>query len=209
MIAMGYRALHTQGERWLLHKLRAEGHDVNLEVRKNNDVIFDVYDETEGTAWEVLTAKFFKSAHEQDEAIIAKIFRYLLHCKQLRFLVVSVNSEEIKLLHKIGLEHWHIYGDYWSEGLCGFEYHKGTSSLDIAKKIYKALVGYAPIHEWCRKGRRKYHPKAEVEKDFARITRALGLPKNFLIGLWRDWHLVWVWKLENALRKWKLKKTYL
>ena len=59
---MGYRELHTAAERALIERLRRAGHFVLPEARKDHDVIFDVYDATTDTAWEVLTAKFFRSA---------------------------------------------------------------------------------------------------------------------------------------------------
>jgi len=204
---MGYRELHTAAERALIERLRRAGHFVLPEARKDHDVIFDVYDATTDTAWEVLTAKFFRSAHEQDEAVIAKIFRYLMWCRRLNFLVVSVDDEDLPLLHNLGLEHWHCYGSWWSGEVSGWRYHRGKSAREIVKAIYAALVRFAPIAEWCRERRRAAHPKAAVEKEFDRITRALGLPKNFLIGLWRDWRLQWVWKLEKILPRWRLQRV--
>ncbi|MEM5798608.1 MAG: hypothetical protein QXP39_00990 [Candidatus Aenigmatarchaeota archaeon] len=204
---MSYKELHAAAEDFLVKRLTAQGHDVEKEKARNHDVLFDVYDVSTDTAWEVLTAKIVRSAHEQDEAIIAKIFRYLLFVKNLKFLIVSFGHEEIEMFHRLGLEHWHLHNHWWHIGeLKGWSYHRGKSAREIANRIFKVMTNYAPISEWCREGRRKEHPKADVAEDFERMTNELGLPKNFLIGLWRDWRLNWVWKLENILPKWKIRK---
>jgi len=210
---MSYKELHAAGEELLFKRLTARGHKVQKEFRRNHEVIFDIYDATTDTAWEVLTAKYVRSAHEQDEAIIAKIFRYLLHCKNVKFLIVSFDHAEIEMFHRLGLEHWHAHNGWWSfrrsEKLRGWKYHKGKSARRIANEIYRSMIKFAPLAEWTREKRRKDHPKEEVAKEFEKITEQLGLPKNFLIGMWRDWRLMWVWKLEKVLPLWAKKYSKL
>jgi hypothetical protein len=200
---MSYAELHKAAEEFILKKLRSQGHKVEREVGKDHDVVFDVYDATTDTAWEILTAKIVRSSHEQDEAIIGKIFRYLLQCKNLKFLIVSFDHEELEVFHNLKLEHWHIHNGWWSLGeLKGWKYHKGKTAKQIADKIFEAMIKFAPLKEWTKEGRRKDHPKESVAADFDKITTKLGLPKNFLIGLWRDYRLMWVWKLEQILPEW-------
>ncbi len=205
---MRYKELHTAAEEFLVKRLTSQGHKVEREKAIDHEVMFDVWDSTEGTAWEVLTAKIVRSSHEQDEAIITKIFRYLLIAKNLKFLIVSFDHDELEMFHKLGLEHWHLHNHWWAIGkLKGLSYHRGRTARQIANRIFKAMTSYAPLTEWTRERRRRDHPKAAVVRDFERITKELGLPKNFLIGMWRDWRLAWVWKLEKILPYWA-RKTF-
>jgi hypothetical protein len=204
---MSYKELHKAGEEWIVRWLKAKGHKVLQEAALNHEVVFDVYDATTSTAYEVLTAKIVRSGHEQDEMILYKLFHYLLLVPRLRFYIVSFGKDELEVFHSLHLEHWHLYSKGWLKTeLRGPIYHKGKSALEVANAIYKAMVNYAPLHEWIAKDRRHKHPKAAVEKDFARLTAQLGLPKNFLIGMWRDWRLLWVWRLEYILKLWKKRK---
>lgn len=203
---MAYKELHRAAEEFLIQRLQKKGHKVSREHAVDHKVLFDVYDATENTAWEVLTAKIVRSGHEQDEAILAKIFRYMMHVPNVKFLLVSFDHEELQMFHDLKLEHWHAHDGWWSfggpESLKRLYYHRGKTAAQVARDIFNAMVGYAPLKEWIKKGRRKYHPKASVAADFEQITKKLGLPKNFLIGMYRDWRLQWVWKLEQILPLW-------
>lgn len=198
MIFLSYADLHRAAEEHVLKKLKKRGHKAELEFHAN-DSIFDVYDKTTDTVYEILTAKIVVSAHEQPEAIITKIFKYLLHCRDLVFYLASYDHEEIDLFHSLGMAHWHLIYD-WDNQLQRSFFHKGKKPKTIAKKIYRLLVSFAPLTEWIREGRRKKHP---VPKEFGRLTKRVGLPQHFLQGLWRDWRLNWVWKLEKILPKWR------
>jgi len=201
---MSYKELHQAAEDWIVNYLKKKGHKVKKEAAKDHEVLFDVWDKTDNTAYEVLTAKIVRSGHEQDEMILYKIFHYLLICPRLRFYLVSFNHEELKMFHELGLEHWHLWSRGWlSTDVKGTSYHKGKSALQVANRIYRAMIKFVPLKEWCTEGRRKNHPKADVEKEFAKLTKQIGLPKNFLIGMWRDWRLLWVWRLEYVLPMWK------
>ncbi|MEM2478700.1 MAG: hypothetical protein QXE64_01220 [Candidatus Pacearchaeota archaeon] len=202
---MDYRELHAKAEDWIFEKLKAKGHKVLKEAAKNHEVVFDVYDASTDTAYEVLTAKFFRSAHEQDEMIIYKIFHYLLLVRRLRFYIVSYDRQELELFHRLGLEHWHLSSEgLFNKKVGNLIYHRGKSALQIANKIFNALVKFAPLEEWIKKGRRNApgHKKSDVARPFVALTKKLGLPKNFFIGLWRDWRLLWVWRLEYLLPLW-------
>lgn len=205
---MSYKELHAAGEDLLIKRLTAQGHKVQRELRRDHEAIFDVYDATTDTAWEVLTAKYVRSAHEQDEAIIAKIFRYLLHCKNVKFLIVSFDHGEIEMFHSLGLEHWHAHNGWWSfrrpEKLKGWKYHRGSSARVVARRIYREMTKFAPLKEWTAENRRKRH-KYPLPPELDKITERLGLPKNFLKGMYRDWRLAWVWKLEKILPLWAKK----
>jgi len=202
---MSYKELHAQAERWIAEQLEKMGHEVEIELAIDHEVLFDVHDKSTETAYEVLTAKFFRSGHEQDEMIIYKLFHYLLICPRLKIYVVSFErGQELELLHRLGLEHWHLWSGGWlSPEIRGSSYHRGRSAAQVVGGIYKALLRFAPLEEWTKKGRRAGHPKKGVEGKFAALTEKLGLPKNFLIGLWRDWRLLWVWRLEYILPLWQ------
>ncbi len=195
---ISYKILHKKAEEYLKRKL---DHQIKLEYRKDHKkpAIFDVYDKKKDVAYEILTAKIIKSSHEHEEAILSKLFRYLIKCPRLKFYLVSYGEEEIELFHNLNLEHWHLFCD-WEGNIEKEVYHKGKSALEIAKFIYKILISLAPLSEWIKEGRRKKHSSKE---EFEKLTEKYKLPKNFLIGLWRDWHLDWVWKLEKALPKWE------
>lgn len=195
-----YETIHRKTEQYIAQKLKKQGYKkVLIESRiKKDTCIFDVYNQDTDTAYEVLTAKIVRSAHEQDEAIISKMFRYLLHCLRLKFYLASYNHEEIEMFHDLRLEHWHLNFD-WSDNIIKTTYHKGKKAEAIACKIFNLLIGYAPLKEWTREKRRKKHPKPE---EFEKLTKEYGLPEHFLVGLWRDWRLMWVWKLEKILPKW-------
>jgi hypothetical protein len=201
---MNYKELHNRAEQLLVQILTKKGHKVERQKAINHEVLFDVWDATQRTAWEVLTAKIVRSSHEQDEAIITKIFRYLLIAKRLKFLIVSFDHNELEMFHSLGLEHWHTHNHWWHTGqLSALKYHKGKTARQIANRIFKAMINYAPLSEWTREGRRKDHPKTEkIASDFERISKKIGLPKNFLIGMWRDYRLMWCWKLEKILPIW-------
>jgi len=190
-----YRELHQEAEEFLVRKLKRMGHEVEREVRQDSFCIFDVYDKTTDTAWEILTAKIIKPSHEHEEGILTKLFRYLLYCRDLRFLVVGLWDEDLPALHRLKLRHWHLRDKR-------LVYHPGLPARRIAERVLKAMLEIAPIEEWTREGRRKDHPKKAVEERFRELTQKLGLPKNFLLGLWRDWRLNWVWKLEEVLPRW-------
>jgi len=195
---LSYDLIHEKAEDYIVEELKKKGYKAVKQQRVKNGNIFDVYEPQTKTAYEVLTAKIIRSAHEQDEAIIAKMFRYLLYAKHLKFYLASFNHEEIEMFHNLGLEHWHLEFN-WDGELIGKSYHKGKTAEEIAKKIFKLLVSYAPLREWTREKRRKQHPAPE---EFKKLTKKYGLPEHFLIGLWRDWRLQWVWKLEKVLPKW-------
>jgi hypothetical protein len=200
---MSYTELHRAAEEFILKKLRARGHEAERQVARDRDVIFDVYDATTDTAWEVQTAKIVRSSHEQDEAIITKIFRYLLFCQDVKFIIASFDHDELELFHRLGLEHWHLHDSWWRlERLRGWIYHRGKTARQVAMLIFSEMTQFAPLSEWVREGRRADHPKARVAKAFETMTDKLGLPKNFLVGMWRDWRLMWVWKLEQILPEW-------
>jgi len=187
----------------MVEKLRKLGHDVSREHACNHEVIFDIYDKTTDTAYEILTAKIIRSTYEKDEAIIAKIFSYLLHCKNLIFVLVSYNHEELEIFHKLKLEHIHLECN-WNNEIIAEKYHKGFTAREIAKRILKLLKSIAPIDEWISEDRRKKHSK--MPEEFEKLTKKYGLPENFLKGLWKDWHLAWVLRMEKALLKWKNKR---
>ena len=192
-----YNVLHSKAEEFLASKIKDLGHEVALEQRKNTEVIFDVYDVTANEAWEVLTAKIVRSSHEKDEAIIEKIFRYLLWVEKLKFLIVSYNHEELEIFHKLEIEHWHLNSKSWTRPeFRNMFYHRGQSAKAIAIKIAKALLDFAPMKEWISKDRRKKHKK--VPKELLELNKKLNLPNNFLKGVWRDWRLMWVWKFEKS-----------
>ncbi|MEM4282589.1 MAG: hypothetical protein QXU88_01165 [Candidatus Woesearchaeota archaeon] len=206
-----YKELHDKAKEKLAAELKAKGHSVVVEARRHKEVIFDVYDSTTGTAYEILTAKIVRSGHEQDEALLAKIFRYLLDARTLKFYIASYDHRELDFFHKMALEHWHYDFNFWG-GLREKRYHKGITAARAAQKIISAMKKVAPILEWCRPRRRAAHIKnAEAEKKIVTLTEKLGLPKNFLKGLWRDWRLLWVWKLEKLLPQWEvaMKKKWL
>jgi len=202
---MNYRTLHAEAEEKLLSYLWAKKHKAVKEYRTKYG-IFDVYDITDSCCWEVLTAKIIRSGHEQDEAIIAKIFRYMLFAPKIRFLLVSYDHEELEMFHRMKIEHWHIHNGWWSGRLGEIYYHKGKPAYKIAHEIYEAMISIAPLTEWTKEKRRAKHPdrKTEVQETNDR----LGLPKNFLLGLWRDWRLAWVWRLEKVLPKWAKRYGY-
>jgi hypothetical protein len=202
---MGYKELHAEAERWIAAQLRRKGHRVEIERAVNHEVLFDVYDRSTKTAYEVLTAKFFRSGHEQDEMILYKFFHYLMVCPRLKVYVVSYErGQELEMLHNLGLQHWHLWSGGWFDTeIRGSSYHRGSSVARVVDRIYKAMLSFAPLREWTREGRRAKHPKKDVEVEFTKITKQLGLPKNFLIGLWRDWRLLWVWRLEYILPLWQ------
>jgi hypothetical protein len=197
---MNYRALHAVAEEKLLEMLRQRGHVAFREYRTKN-CIFDVYDETENTCWEVLTVKFVRSSHEKDEAILAKIFCYTMVVPRIKFLLVSYDHEELEMFHKVGIEHWHVHNGWMGFGGLGkIYYHRGQTAHRIAHKIYDAMKAYAPIREWTRPRRRKAHSEvAKVQK----INDRLGLPHNFLTAIWRDYRVMWAWRLERILSKWE------
>lgn len=205
---MSYKELHKAAKEFIIKRLKKKGHKVSTEYRagtKRRYVIFDVYDHTTDTAYEVLTAKIVVSAHEQPEAFVAKMFRYLLHCKNLRFILASFDTEEIPMFHTMGIEHWHIHDSWWRIGkLKGFVRHTGSSARTVARQIYKAMIKFAPLKEWTQENRRKRH-KYPMPPRLDKLTAKLGLPKNFLKGMWRDWRLNWVWKLEKILPAWAKK----
>lgn len=195
-----YDVLHDKAKEWLAERLREKGHSVVLEQRMNHEVIFDVYDRTEQTAWEVLTAKIVRSSHEQDEAIIAKIFRYLLWVKNLKFLLVSYDHEELDFFHTMGIEHWHLSStSWWKPSFGKLFYHRGKNPKEVAVRLVREMLKFAGLEEWVGKQRGKAHRKQPIPQQFDKLTKALGLPKNFLKGMWRDWRLMWVWKLEKIL----------
>jgi hypothetical protein len=197
---MFYREIHKDAQKRIAEELIEKGHEAKIEYRKQG-VIFDVYDLTTDEGYEVLTAKFQRSAHEQDEVVIAKMLRYLLRCKQLHFIVACVDNEDLDYLHNMQIEHWH-YSYSWLGGFRQRYRHSGKSAKTIAKRITAAMKRIAPLGEWCKEGRRDHKKIPQFEK----LTKKLGLPKNFLIGIWRDWHLNWVWKLERELQRWNKKK---
>lgn len=197
-----YAKIHEKTEQLIVAMLKSRGHAVAREVRRHREVIFDVYDSTTGTAYEVLTAKIVRSSHEQDEAILAKIFRYLLEARSLKFWIASYNHEELEMFHSMGLEHWHVEYD-WFGRMKRKYYHRGKTAARAASDIIRAMQRIAPLVEWCRPRRRAAHMRAtEKEKQIATATKRLGLPKNFLKGIWRDWLLLWCWKLEKILPQW-------
>ncbi|MEM7814726.1 MAG: hypothetical protein QXF55_00075 [Candidatus Aenigmatarchaeota archaeon] len=197
-----YSKLHEATEKLIVEQLKKRGHSASREVRRHREVIFDVYDATTGTAYEVLTAKIVRSGHEQDEAILAKIFRYLLEARSLKFWIASYNHEELEMFHRMGIEHWHAEYDWFGRPRrkC---HHRGKSAARAASDIIRTMQRIAPLAEWCRPRRRAAHMKdVKAEKAIAVATARLGLPKNFLKGIWRDWRLLWVWKLEKLLPQW-------
>lgn len=197
---ISYKSIHQKTEEFIKSQLEKKGYkDVLLEHRVKDGVIFDVWNLATNTVYEVLTAKIVRSAHEQDEAIISKLFRYLLFAKRVKFYLASYNHEEIEMFHNLGIEHWHVNFD-WQGHIIKTIYHPGKRAQVIARKIYNLLVSWAPIKEWTFEKRRKKHPAPE---EFKRLTTKYSLPEHFLIGLWRDWRLNWVWKLEKILPKWK------
>ena len=202
---MSYRKLHAEAQKWIVAQLKARGHRAEMEFAVDHEVLFDVYDRSTKTAYEVLTAKFVRSGHEQDEMILYKFFHYLMVCPRLKVYVVSFDREqELEMLHRLGLEHWHLWSGGWFDNkIRGSGHHKGRSVAAVVDRIYKAMLRSAPLEEWTKKGRRAGHPRKGVEKEFERSTKRLGLPKNFLIGLWRDWRLLWVWRLEYLLPLWQ------
>ncbi|MEM4389587.1 MAG: hypothetical protein QXG98_02910 [Candidatus Micrarchaeia archaeon] len=195
-----YTELHERVKAELAAELRAAGHIVRSEFRTDG-CIFDVWDATTKTAYEVLTAKIVRSSHERDEAIIAKLFRYVLHCRALVFVVASYGEEDIELFHHLGMGHWHRKYS-WSGQLESKSWHAGATPLNIAKRIYRALTALAPLTEWTAGKRRRRH-KYPLPPALARATKKYGLPPHFMQGLWRDWHLQWVLQLERLLPKWK------
>jgi len=203
---MLYKELHKAVEEFLLKRLSRAGHEVYVEYRagsKRNYVIFDVYDATTNTAYEILTAKFWRSAHEQPESFFAKIYRYLLYCDNIRFVIASFDPEgEIDFFHRMRIEHWHIHNHWWSFSgkVSGWRRHPGKSAKAVAIAVLKAMLKFAPLPEWTSEKRRARHPRP-IPNEIIQLTEKLGLPKNFLKGLWRDWHLQWVWKLEKVLPK--------
>lgn len=197
---MFYREIHKDAQHRLAAELRANGHDIAVEFRLDG-CIFDVYDKTTGIGYEVLTAKFQKSAHEQDEAIVAKMLRYLLRVKELEFVVATADGEDLGYLHDMGIRHWH-YSYGWMSGFDRRYFHKGAKASTVARRIIRAMQSIAPLREWAREKRRDHGALPEFE----RLNKRLGLPENFLIGMWRDWRLNWVWRLEKELPKWARKK---
>ena len=198
-----YAKIHEKTEELVVAQLRAAGHSAAREVRRHREVIFDVYDATTGIAYEVLTAKIVRSGHEQDEAILAKIFRYLLEARALKFWLASYDHEELRMFHDVGVEHWHVEYDWFGRPKRKY-YHKGKTAARIASEIIRAMQQIAPLAEWCRPRRRAAHMRdAKAERAIAAATARLGLPKNFLKGIWRDWRLLWVWKLEKILPQWE------
>lgn len=63
------------------------------------------------------------------------------------------------------------------------------------------MKSIAPLKEWTKEKRRDHKALPEFDK----LNKKLGLPKNFLIAVWRDWRLNYVWKLEKVLPKWERK----
>jgi len=202
---MSYRELHAAAEDELVELLKRKGHVAVKEYRTKYG-IFDVYDKTANTCWEVVTAKIIPSGHEQKEAIVAKIFRYMLVVPKVKFLIASYDHEDLDYFHTMKLEHWHVHDGWWGGQLGKLYYHKGQSAEKLAHKIYAAMVAFAPLKEWLRPKRRAAHPNRK--SDVQKINDALGLPHNFLLGIWKDWRLAWVWKLEKVLPLWAKKYGY-
>jgi len=200
-----YKEIHEQAKEFIAERLRQKGEKVEVEARLDHEVQFDVFDETNKVAYEVLTAKFFRSSHEKDEAIIAKIFRYLLHCRELRFVIASYNHEEIEFFHNARIRHWHIhFGSWWHPRIeKKIYYHPGVKPKTFAKRLFRAMLKIAPLREWISEGRARKHRKQPLPDEFSVIRQRFGLPENFLKGLWRDWRLQWVLRLERCLGKWK------
>lgn len=111
---MFYREIHSDAQQRILKELKEKGHAAEIEFRKGG-CIFDVFDKTDNVGYEVVTAKFWRSAHEQDEAIVAKMLRYLLVCRGLNFVVATANEEDLDYLHSMGIAHWH-YSYSWMGG---------------------------------------------------------------------------------------------
>ena len=195
-----YDELHGVAEDWIVAKLKLMDHAVQKELGRDREVIFDVFDSSTNTAYEVLTAKIIRSAHEQDEAIIAKAFRYLLEVPRLRFYLASYDHEEMEIFHKLGMEHWHLDAD-WNARITKSHYHRGKPAHTVIRRIFDAMRAYAPIKEWIRPKRRKAHTPFPHELE--ELNARLGLPKNFLKGIWRDWRLAWVLRLEKVLPAWE------
>lgn len=196
---MTYRDLHTAGEDKIASYLRRKGHHALKEHRTAHGVL-DVYDSTEDVCWEVVTAKIVRSSHEQDEAIVAKIFRYTLVAPQVRFLVVSYGHDELEFFHRMGVEHWHSHNGWTETTLGRLHRHGGKSATQAAHDIYGAMLRLAPLSEWVAEDRRARHPDRSAAVQA--VNDELGLPRDFLLGLWRDWRLNWVWKLEGLLPEW-------
>ncbi len=202
-----FTEIHTDCKNKLAEELRKKGHDVAVEYRAGPGAIFDVYDKSNGTAYEVLTAKYEKSAHEQEEMLFSKLFRYSLVCKKLVFVLAGFEDVDIPHFHNMRLAHWH-----WRYAWPGWagrlkpaykkEFHDGVDPLIYTHRFYHRLKALAPIKEWTGEKRRKRHPFPIPPKILA-ANKRWGLPVNTLKGLWRDWRLQWIWKLEKILPKWE------
>lgn len=202
---MSYRDLHAAGEDKIVRYLRHQGHEALKEHRTPHGVL-DVYDQTGNECWEVVTAKIVRSSHEQDEALVAKVFHYMLVAPYVKFLVVSYGHDELVFLHNLGVEHWHAHNG-WGQSLLGrLHRHGGKQATQTAHEVYQAMIRLAPLSEWVSEDRRVRHPDRSAAVQS--INDRLGLPKNFLLGLWRDWHLNWVWKLERILPEWAERYGY-
>jgi hypothetical protein len=197
-----YKELHAKGEDAIIAKHNAAGEEAWREFRKDG-CIFDVYVPERDLAYEVLTAKWARSAHEQDEAIIAKLFRYLLHCSAVRLVLVSYDHEDLDYLHAMRIEH--VHREYsWATGRLLREVrHHGKRPKTVLLAVLRWMARFAPLKEWYDPKRRKRHPRGQHRELFARISERFGLPGNFLYGIWRDWRLAWVWHLEQDLPEWQ------
>jgi len=198
---MLYERLHKVGEDYILDMLKLNGRRGEKEFRMKH-CVFDVYDPAGDTVYEVLTAKFIRSMHEHDEEIIAKMFKYLLYAKHLKFYIVSYGKGEINLFNKLRLQHWHLECS-WSGNVKGLYYHAGKTPRTVVNLVLRVMKDYAPIKEWIDPKRRMRHKK--VPDEFGEMTKKYNLPKNFLQGLWRDWHLHWVQEMEKVLPRWSQK----
>lgn len=193
-----YRELHARAEQLILNRLRRARHKALLEHRIA-DCVFDVYDATTDTVYEILTAKFERSSHESDEAILAKLFKYALHSRAIRLVIVSYDHQELDMLHRMAIAHEHIDFRWWSGSLIGYRRHRGASPHTVVKRVLKILKSVAPLSEWYDEKRRQRHPRGQMDKTFEQLTARYGLPPNFLKGLWRDWRLKWVMQMEHVL----------
>lgn len=199
-----YAQLHRRGEDDIVKAHNAAGEEAWREFRRDG-CIFDVYVPERDLAYEVLTAKWERSAHEQDEAIIAKLFRYLLHCSTVRLVLVSYDHEDLDYLHSMRIAHTHREHS-WATGRFIREFrHPGKPAKPVLMAVLRWMAKFAPLKEWYDPKRRKRHLRGQHRETFAKASKALGLPENFLYGIWRDWKLKWVWNMEKDLPKWERK----